>query len=173
MFSKIWLTLIAAAAIVCLMVFLATLAFINPYRDNIDKLVRDHADTLQFGAYIDIYDLTVPPDRAERLFLVRPENVVLYNTNGALFYYLESSSALCPREFALVRFSKAEIEAVNESGAFSTACTNVNSLTVLEHFVALKNNEPDERVALSLDAIDYSILDIINALIAGGLAQVY
>nr|ANS70985.1 per os infectivity factor 4 [Lymantria dispar multiple nucleopolyhedrovirus] len=172
MLSKIWSTLIAVAAIVCMMVFLMALTFINPYRDRIEKLVRDHAHTLQFGAYIDVYDLSVLPHSVERLFIIRPENVVLYNSNGTLFYYLESSSVLCPREFSLVRFNASEIEAINESGTFSTVCTNVNSLTVLEHFVTLKNNVPDERVVLSVDQIAYSVLDIINLLIAIGLADV-
>ncbi|AGR56837.1 pif4 [Hemileuca sp. nucleopolyhedrovirus] len=171
MFSKIWSTLIGAVAILCLLVFLLVLLFLNPYRKEAAKLVDDHANTLQFGAYIDIYDLSVP-QRTERLFLIRPENVVLYNLDGVLFYYLESSSVFCPREFSIVRFTKNDINAINTNGIYSTVCTSVNSLTILEHFITLKNNLADERLLLSVDQINYSILDIINLLIHLGYVQI-
>ncbi|QWO71628.1 per os infectivity factor 4 [Orgyia pseudotsugata single capsid nuclopolyhedrovirus] len=171
MLSKISLTLIGSAAILCMLIFLVILRFLNPYRKEVAKLIRDHANTLHFGAYIDVYDLSLP-QRTERLFLVRPENVVLYNVDGTLFYYLESSSVFCPREFSIVRFTKTDIEAVNANGVYSTVCTNVNSLTILEHFIALKNNVPDERLLLSVDEINYSILDIINLLIYTGYVDI-
>ncbi|QYC92753.1 Per os infectivity factor 4 [Trabala vishnou gigantina nucleopolyhedrovirus] len=145
--------------------------YLNPYRGEAKKLILNHANTLQFGAYIDIYDLSVP-QRIERLFLIRPENVVLYNANGALFYYLESSSVFCPREFSIVRFTKADIDAINNSGVYSTVCTSVNSLAVLEHFLTLKNNVVDDRIILSVDEINYSILDIINLLIFTGYVEI-
>lgn len=143
---------------------------INPYRGEADKLIRDHANTLHFGAYIDIYDASVGSG-TERLLMIRPENVVLYNTNDTLYYYLESSSVFCPREYSLVRFSKSDIDAINDSGTFATVCTNVSSLTVLEHFLTLKNNLPDARVLLDVDDINYTILDIINLMIAQGYVK--
>ncbi|ABY65810.1 occlusion-derived virus envelope protein 28 [Orgyia leucostigma nucleopolyhedrovirus] len=171
MLSKISLTLIGSAAIVCMMIFLILLRYLNPYRKEVANLIKDHANTLHFGAYIDVYDLSLP-QRTERLFLVRPENVVLYNTDGVLFYYLESSSVLCPGEFSIVRFTKTDIDAINSNGVYSTVCTNVNSLTILEHFVTLKNNVPDDRLLLTVDEINYSILDIINLLIYTGYVEI-
>ncbi|QHB21746.1 pif-4 [Artaxa digramma nucleopolyhedrovirus] len=164
MLLKISSALIASTAILCLLFFFIVLLYLNPYRNETAKLIWDHANTLQFGAYIDIYDLSLYT-RTERLFVIRPENVILYNVDGTLFYYLESSSVLCPREFSLVRFTKNDIDAINTSGTYTTVCTNVNSLTVLEHFLTLKNNLSDERLILSVDEINYSILDIINLLI--------
>ncbi|AUV65348.1 PIF-4 [Alphabaculovirus myunipunctae] len=171
MFSKISSVVIAAIAILCLMIYFIALLFLNPYRNDAKKLVDDHSNTLLFGAYVDVYDLSTPT-RVERLFVIKPENVLLYNLDGAVFYYLESSTVFCPREFALVRFTKSEIDAVNENGTFSTVCTNVNSLVVLEHFLTLKNNVSDERLVFSVDEIHYSILDIINLLIYTGYVQV-
>lgn len=152
--------------------YLIALLYLNPYRTRVEKLISDHQSTLQFGAYIDVYDLSSPPDRVERLFIIRPENVLLYNLNGTLFYYLESSSVFCPQEFSLVRFTKNDIETINDTGVYNTVCTNVNSLVVLEHFLTVKNNLTDLRIVLSVDQIDYTILDIINYLILLGYVQI-
>ncbi|AIU41319.1 pif-4 [Sucra jujuba nucleopolyhedrovirus] len=172
MSSKIWSTLIIGiAAIVGLIIFLLLMLLLNPYRNEARKLVDDHSATLQFGAFIDIYDLSLPQS-TERLFVIRPENVVLYNVDGVLYYYLESSSVFCPREFSIVRFNRNDIDAINNSGIYSTVCTNVNSLTVMEHFLTLKNNIPDDRLILTLDEIQYSILDIINLLIYTGYVDI-
>ena len=92
--------------------------------------------------------------------------------DGTLFYYLESSSVFCPREFSLVRFNKNDIEAINDSGIYNTVCTNVNSLVILEHFLTLKNNVSDMRVLLTVDEIQYTIIDIINYLIHLGQVQI-
>ncbi|AKC91681.1 pif4 [Lambdina fiscellaria nucleopolyhedrovirus] len=171
MLSNAVLMFIGCAAIACLLIFLMALHYLNPYRNATDKLVQDHAATLQFGAYIDVYDLSLS-GQTERLFVVRPENVVLYNTHGVLFYYLESSSVFCPREFSIVRFSKKDIEAINNSGLYATVCTSVNSLAVVEHFITLKNNLADDRVILNVDQINYSVLDIINLLIKTGYVEI-
>ncbi|ACI28786.1 putative occlusion-derived envelope protein ODV-E28 [Agrotis ipsilon multiple nucleopolyhedrovirus] len=163
---------IATVAILCLLIYLISLLYLNPYRTEAAKLVHDHKRTLQFGAYIEVYDLSVSADRVERLFVIKPENVILYNLDGTLFYYLESSSVFCPREFSLVRFNKNDIGAINESGLYNTVCTNVNSLVVLEHFLTLKNNIADARILLTVDQINYTILDIINYLIYHGYVQI-
>ncbi|AIZ48632.1 pif-4 [Agrotis segetum nucleopolyhedrovirus B] len=164
--------LIATVAILCLFIYLISLLYLNPYRTEAAKLVHDHKHTLQFGAYIEVYDLSVSADRVERLFVIKPENVILYNLDGTLFYYLESSSVFCPREFSLVRFNKNDISAINESGLYNTVCTNVNSLVVLEHFLTLRNNIADARILLTVDQINYTILDIINYLIYHGYVQI-
>jgi hypothetical protein len=152
-------------------VFLVTLFFLNPYRNAAEKLVNDHAHTLQFGAYVDIYDLTTNAT-AERLFVIRPENVILYNLNGALFHYLNASNLMCPHEFSLVRFTRADIDTINDDSLYTIVCTNVSALTVLEHFITLKNNIADHRIILNPDAINYSVLDIINLLIYGGFVHI-
>nr|QBI90307.1 pif-4 [Trichoplusia ni single nucleopolyhedrovirus] len=167
MFSKMVLDLIGSAAILGLLIFLMALLFINPYRRDIERLVRDHKQTLQFGAYIDVFDLSTS-QQIERLFIIKPENVILYNTNGSLFYYLASTSLLCPNEFSLVRFTRPEIVAFNDSGQANTVCTSVNSLVIIEHFMTLKNNIADDRILLSVDEIHYTIIDIINLLISLG-----
>jgi Baculovirus 19 kDa protein conserved region len=154
-----------------MMIFLTILFYLNPYRNETKKLILDHANTLQFGAYVDIYDLSTP-QRMERLFIIRPENVVLYNIDGTLFYYLESSSVFCPNEFSIVRFTKSDIETINTSGIYSTMCTNVNSLTVIEHFLTLKNNIADKSVIFNVEEIHYSILDMINVLISDGYVYI-
>lgn len=135
-------------------------------------MVADHQNTLLFGAYVDIYDLSLNGNDVERLFVIRPENVVLYNVNGVLYYYLESSSVFCPNEFTIVRFTVNDIKIINDTGTYSTVCTNVNSLTLLEHFLTLKQNIPDDRLLLSVDEISYSILDIINLLIYTNYVQI-
>ncbi|AAG53828.1 unknown [Helicoverpa armigera nucleopolyhedrovirus] len=168
MFLNIASTLIGAVAIVCLLIFFIVLALLNPYRNNVKKLIEDHKRTLQFGAYIDVFDLNTSSAHVERLFLIRPENVVLYNFDGALWYYLESGSVLCPREFAIVRFTFNDIKTVNESGLFNIVCTNVNALTLIEHFMTLKNGLADERIILNLQNINFSIIDVINLLIHKG-----
>lgn len=131
----------------------------------------DHVNTLHYGAFIDVFDLSLP-QRTERLFVIRPENVVLYNVHGALFYYLESSSVFCPREFSIVRFTRNDIDAINTSGQYATVCTSVNALTILEHFLTLKNNIADEQLILTVDEINYTILDIINVLIYTGYVEI-
>ncbi|AKN80587.1 ODV-E28, Per os infectivity factor 4 [Perigonia lusca single nucleopolyhedrovirus] len=172
MLSNISSVLIILTAVVCLTMFLISALNLNPYRRHVNNLMQDHANTLQFGAYIDVYDLSVNEYTVERLFLIKPENLVLYNVNGVLFHYLDSSSSVfCPSEFTIVRFSKQDINNINSSGQYVTLCTNVNSLTLLEHFVALKNNIADDRIVLSLDEISFSILDVINLLISLGYVK--
>jgi Baculovirus 19 kDa protein conserved region len=152
------------------MVYLISLIYLNPYRNNAQRLIEDHSNTLKFGAYVEIFDLSTST-QVDRLFIIRPENVILYNYNGSLFYYLDSSNVFCPREFSLVRFNKSEIRSINETGLFNTVCTNVNSLVILEHFITLKNNISDENIILTVDEIEFSILDIINLLIYRGYVQ--
>ncbi|ACF05362.1 hypothetical protein [Adoxophyes orana nucleopolyhedrovirus] len=164
-------TLIAAIAIIIMSVLVLFVNLLNPLNNEIDKIINDHTNTLQFGTYIEIYDASFK-NNVERLFVIKPENVMIYNTHGQLFYYLESSSVICPREFSLLRISAADIWSINDSGTFTTLCTNVNSLALLEHFVVLKNNLADERILLPVDDIHYSILDLINLIISLGYVYI-
>ncbi|AKN81041.1 Per os infectivity factor 4 [Lonomia obliqua multiple nucleopolyhedrovirus] len=141
----------------------------HPFAYRINKFMRDFENTLLFGAYVQIYDLSTPA-RTERLFVIAPENVILYNFNKTLYYYLDSANVFCPNEFSVTTFTRESINMINDTGVYSTSCTTVNSLTLLEHFVALKNNVPDHTIVLNVvnKQIQFSILEIINYLIYNG-----
>ncbi|ARJ36575.1 PIF-4 [Urbanus proteus nucleopolyhedrovirus] len=149
-------------------IFLILLVYLNPYRYHIDKLTHDHLQTLHFGVYVDVYDLSVDSAHVERLFVIKPENVMLYNVNGNLFYYLQSTNLLCPNEFTVVRFNTHDINLINKDNFFSTMCTNISSLSLYEHFITLKNNVPDTKIILSVHDVQYSVLDIVNMLLLTG-----
>ncbi|RTL86036.1 hypothetical protein EJV44_24780, partial [Ancylobacter aquaticus] len=145
MVSKIWSTfLIGSVSIVLMLLLMVVIFLLNPINVAADNVIASHADSLHFGSYVEVFDLSFN-NNVERLFLVNPENIVIYNNNGLIFYYLDSSSVLCPHEFSLLRLSKSDIKSINESGIFPTVCTNVNALSLLEHFLTLKNNVPDHR----------------------------
>lgn len=145
----------------------------HPFLNRIDKLIRDYDNTLLFGTYIQIYDLSTPAS-VERLFIIAPENVVLYNFDNTLYYYLDSAKVFCPNEFSVTTFTSHSIRTINGTGVYSTACTAVSSLTLLEHFAALKNNVPDHTLVLDVvgEQIQFSILDIINYLIYNGYVSI-
>lgn len=105
----------------------------------------------------------------DRLFVVEPERVILYNTAGVLYYYFEggASARLCPNsEFAVVRISKKEIPLINETGSFYITCTPVGSLSMYNHF-----NTNSFEVNVPLTEVRITLLDIINYLIETGLAR--
>jgi hypothetical protein len=141
----------------------------HPFLYRIQKMLQDFNNTLLFGTYIQIYDLSTPV-RTERLFLIAPENVILYNFDKTLYYYLDSANVFCPNEFSVTKFTKDSIRIINDTGIYSTVCTSVSSLTLLEHFVTLKNNVPDHVLVLNVadEQIQFSILEIINYLIYNG-----
>ncbi|AAL01769.1 unknown [Spodoptera litura nucleopolyhedrovirus] len=166
-------TLIWLGVMVCLIAFVYALSLLNPYRNQLQKLIDDHADTTHFGVFVDVFDLSLNENNIERLLLVRPENVIVYNVGDVVYYYLESGSVLCPREFAVVRFTSDNIASINENGVFDTICTGVNSLSLIEHFMTLKQGVPDVRAIMSVETgeINYSIMDIINYMIHNGLVK--
>ncbi|USC25939.1 pif-4 [Palpita vitrealis nucleopolyhedrovirus] len=140
----------------------------HPFLHRIERLLQDFNNTLVFGAYVQIYDLSTPVS-TERLFIIAPENVVLYNFNQTLYYYLDSSNVFCPNEFSVTTFTRSTINAINNTGIYATACTPINSLTLIEHFTSLKNNVPDDLLVLdAAEQIQFTILDIINYLIYFG-----
>ncbi|ABL76025.1 19 kDa protein [Maruca vitrata nucleopolyhedrovirus] len=140
----------------------------HPFLHRIETLIQDFNNTLLFGAYIKIYDLSTSA-HTERLFIIAPENVVLYNFNKTLYYYLDSSNVFCPNEFSVTTFTQSTIKTINETGIYATACTPVSSLTLIEHFTTLKNNVPDYTLVLdAAEQIQFTIVDIINFLIYNG-----
>lgn len=136
-------------------------------------MLQDFNNTLLFGTNIQIYDLSTPT-RTERLFIIAPENVILYNFNKTLYYYLNSANVFCPNEFSVTKFTKDSIKTINATGIYATVCTPVSSLTLLEHFVTLKNNVPDHVLVLNVvdEQIQFSILEIINYLIYNGYVDI-
>ncbi|AAQ91725.1 unknown [Choristoneura fumiferana DEF multiple nucleopolyhedrovirus] len=140
----------------------------HPFLNRIQTFVRDFDNTLLYGTHVQIYDLSTPA-RTERLFIIAPRNVVLYNFDKTLYYYLDSANVFCPNEFTVTRFTSATIQTVNDTGVYSTACTSVGSLTLIEHFAGLKNNTPDHMLVLdAAEQIQFTIMDIINYLIYNG-----
>ncbi|AOT85531.1 odv-e28/pif-4 [Cyclophragma undans nucleopolyhedrovirus] len=165
-------SIVFVAIVLAMFLFLYLIVSIrnhHPFLNKINKLVRDYDNTLLFGTYIQIYDLSTPAS-VERLFIIAPENVVLYNFGKTLYYYLDSANVFCPNEFSVTTFTPHSIRTINGTGVYSTACTAVSSLTLLEHFVTLKNNVPDHTLVLNVvnEQIQFSILDIINYLIYNG-----
>ncbi|AHD25548.1 pif4 [Choristoneura murinana nucleopolyhedrovirus] len=140
----------------------------HPFLNRIHTLLRDFDNTLLYGTHVRIYDLSTPA-RTERLFIIVPENVVLYNFDKTLYYYLDSGNVFCPNEYTVAKFTSATIRTVNDTGVYSTACTSVGSLTLIDHFVGLKNNSPDHILVLdAAEQIQFTIMDIINFLIFNG-----
>ncbi|ANF29697.1 pif4 [Catopsilia pomona nucleopolyhedrovirus] len=168
------LSIVLAIALVVFIFFYLIISIYNhhPFQYRINRLLQDYHNTLLFGTYIQIYDLSTPA-RAERLFIIAPENVVLYNFNKTLYYYLDSANVFCPNEFSVTTFTTNTIKTINETGVYSTACTSVGSLTLVEHFVTLKNNVPDHTLVLNVvdKQIQFSILEVINYLIYHGYVQ--
>lgn len=102
----------------------------------------------------------------DRLFVVEPERVMLFNTAGTMYYYLEggADTRMCPHgERALVRITTADIRMINETGAYNVTCTATDSLNLHDHF------ESDSYSwVIPIINNSYSIVDIINQLINGG-----
>lgn len=161
--------MLAIAFLVALFIYVAlSLRNHHPFSHRVEKLLRDFDNTLLYGTHVRIFDLSTPA-RTERLFVIAPENVVLYNFDKTLYYYLDSANAFCPNEYTVARFTEATIRAVNDTGVYATACTSVGSLALVEHFVALKNNVPDHTLALdAAEQIQFTIMDVVNYLIYHG-----
>ncbi|UXX41884.1 pif-4 [Psilogramma increta granulovirus] len=107
----------------------------------------------------------------DRLFVIEPEQIILYNTTGVLYYYFEggTSRRLCPNnEFAIVRFTTSDINLLNETGTYNVSCTNTSSLNLYEHFA---NDSATWDISIFTDP--HSIIDIINNLITEGYCLIH
>nr|WHM28365.1 pif-4 [Dasychira pudibunda nucleopolyhedrovirus] len=168
------LFMMAAIALAVLLFMYVAVALRNhhPFLNKVQALLRDFDNTLLYGTHVRIYDLSTPA-RTERLFIIAPENVVLYNFDKTLYYYLDSANVFCPNEYTVAKFTGATIRTVNDTGVYSTACTSVGSLTLIEHFVGLKNNAPDHTLVLDVaEQIQFTIMDVINYLIYNGYVDI-
>jgi len=161
-----------AIAAIGLIILLVVLLYMNPYREKIKKVVNDHKQTLFYGTYIEVYDIhTEYPPNTERLLLIRPENVILYNGGGELYYYLESTNVNCGTEHSLIKFNRYTIDTFNDTGLMPISCTNVNALSLVDYFLQMKNGVSDYNIILEPNNIHYSIVDIINLVIQTGFVQ--
>ncbi|BBD50516.1 per os infection factor-4 [Samia cynthia nucleopolyhedrovirus] len=165
--------MVAIALLVALFMYVAvSIRDHHPFLHRIQTLLRDFDNTLLYGTHVQIYDLSTPA-RTERLFIIAPENVVLYNFDKTLYYYLDSANVFCPNEYTVAKFTGATIHTVNDTGVYSTVCTSVSSLTLVEHFVGLKNNTPDHTIVLdAAEQIQFTIMDVINYLIYNGYVDI-
>lgn len=145
----------------------------HPFNNKINKLLQSYRNSLSFGALVQIYDLSTP-NRTDRLFIIAPENVILYNYDKTLYYYLDSANVFCPNEYTVTTFTTNSIQTINDTGVYSTICTSIGSLSLVEHFVSSKNNVPDYTIVFDIanKEIQYSILDVINYLIYNGFVNV-
>ncbi|ABC61204.1 19KD [Choristoneura occidentalis granulovirus] len=119
------------------------------------------ANQINVGPYIRMFERD-----NDRLIVVEPEQIVMYNTAGALYYYFEggASRRLCPiNEFAIVRFTKPDIYLINETGTYNITCTTTSSLNMYGHF---NNNSYSWNLPVFNDS--HSIIDIINYLLSQG-----
>lgn len=124
-----------------------------------------NAARVNVGPYIRVFERD-----GDRLFVVEPEQVVIYNTAGALYYYFEggASKRLCPyREQAIVRVTSSDVRLINETGTYNISCTATNSSNLYNHF---KTDSVQHQVPVFIDSV--SVLDIINYLISEGFAKI-
>ncbi|ACZ63560.1 ODV-e28 [Pieris rapae granulovirus Wuhan] len=124
-----------------------------------------NATQVNIGPYIQVLERD-----GDRLFVVEPDQIVLYNTAGALYYYFEggASRRLCPNtEYAIVRFTNSDIGLINETGTYNITCTNTSSLSLYEHFMSDSYKWQTPILNQS-----HTIIDIINYIIVEGYAQI-
>ncbi|AKN80806.1 ODV-E28 [Diatraea saccharalis granulovirus] len=106
----------------------------------------------------------------DRLFLIEPEQVIIYNTAGVIYYYFEggASRRLCPEtERAIVRITQSDIRLINENGIYNISCTPILSHNLYSHF---KNDSIEWQIPVL--ETSFTILDIINYLIINGLVKI-
>ncbi|ABQ52022.1 hypothetical protein SlGVgp079 [Spodoptera litura granulovirus] len=153
-------SILLVLAIVALLVF----AYIfNPF--------REHARRLYHSTKVQLYpSIRVMERDNDRLFVLEPEQSIMYNTAGVLYYYFEGgvSARICPNnEFAIVRLGRHDISNVNSNGNFYIACTTTGPLQILHHF---ESNSIETTIPI-FDT-EFNLLEIINYLIRSGLAYI-
>lgn len=134
--------------------------------------MTNFANQLVDTARVQVYpSIRVLERDGDRLFVLEPEKIIIYNTAGVLYYYLEggASGRLCSEnEFAIVRFGYKDINLINEDGSFNVSCTTASSLALYRHFEIVKNDE----TTIILRDLRLNVLHIINYIIKSGLAQI-
>lgn len=150
--------------VLCMCVLLLGVYLFSPFTNFANKLLL----TTRVQVYPSIRVLERDGDR---LFVLEPEQIIIYNTAGVLYYYLEggASGRLCPEnEFAIVRFNYNDINLINEDGSFNVSCTTASSLSMYQHFNTVKYRE----TTIILRDLKYNVLQVINYLIRRGIAEI-
>nr|AMQ36032.1 PxGV-Torf69 protein [Plutella xylostella granulovirus] len=151
--------------IVCVSIFILIIVI---YYFNIFNLYRLK---IKRSAYLDIQPhIKLMSRDNERLFLINPERVVIYNPGDVIYYYFEGgvSQRVCPdKEYAVVRISGTDIKMINQSGVYNVACTGISSLSLLNNF-----SETVSQQNIPIADARFTLLDILNFLIANGYASV-
>lgn len=107
----------------------------------------------------------------DRLFVINPEQSIIYNTAGALYYYFEggASRRFCPQnEHAIVRIKLSDINLINENGTYNITCTTTSSMSMYDHFL---NDASHWYLPIYISS--YTIIDILNELIKTGMVELY
>ncbi|AKR17516.1 PIF-4 [Mocis latipes granulovirus] len=150
--------------VICLCILLLSVYFFSPF--------VNFANQLLLTTRVQVYpNIRVLERDGDRLFVLEPEQIIIYNTAGVLYYYLEggASGRLCPEnEFAIVRFDRNDINLINDNGTFNVSCTAASSLAMYQHFNTLKYRE----TTIPLKDLEYNVLQVINFIIRRGLAEI-
>lgn len=178
MVRKHWSIFVWVTIVVVLLVAMGVLLKNrNPFDQHFRRLAVNHESTLSYGSYIDIYDASSVNDddkvMTQRLFIVRPENLILYNYGRTVYYYLQNPVGVRCHGTAhpTIRFDEAAIKQMNETGKSQVVCVNSSSLRLVDYFVNLKGGRSDAVVLLEVEAINYTVLEMINLLVERGLCQ--
>ncbi|QBQ01631.1 odv-e28 [Hyphantria cunea granulovirus] len=142
---------------------MVTIFFFNPFQVAAANIER--------SAQLTLFPRIIVYERGnDRLFVLEPERVVIYNTAGALYYYFEGgvSNRVCPlNEHAVVRIASTDINLINETGTYNITCTAINSLSLINHFA----NTALQHVVPIYDT-QFTVLQVINFLIFHGYALI-
>ncbi|AAM70279.1 hypothetical protein [Phthorimaea operculella granulovirus] len=149
-----------------LLILALVIALFSNLFNPLIRIGRQLVDTahVNVGAYINVFQRD-----GDRLFIVEPDKVVMYNTAGVLYYYFEggASRRMCPDgEQAVIKFTTNDIQSFNETGEYNISCTRINALTLIEHF----SESPSIRLPMPED--QFSALDVINKIIQFGYAKI-
>ncbi|ACH69451.1 hypothetical protein D1Q00_gp090 [Trichoplusia ni granulovirus LBIV-12] len=150
--------------VICLCILLLGVYLYSP--------LTNFANQLLLTTRVQVYpSIRVMERDGDRLFVLEPEQIIIYNTAGVLYYYLEggASGRLCPEnEFAIVRFDHNDINLINEDGSFNVSCTTTSSLSMYQHFNTIKIRE----TTIPLRDLDFNVLQVINFIIRRGYAKI-
>lgn len=133
-----------------------------------NDIYQKYLQTITYGIEIEIYDLSAN-EQVNRLFILRPENYIIYNNQSSVYIYLMVSGRAgikCNNnEEVIVEFNRNNITNA-QSGEFTLFCTSVTAINLIEFFT-IKQPYPIEKINIQLldENSTYNIIDIINLLI--------
>ncbi|AAK94168.1 CUN090 putative similar to AcMNPV ORF96 [Culex nigripalpus nucleopolyhedrovirus] len=140
-------------------------------RHAADTLVQAFRKTFTYGIEVEVYDLDAESS-ANRMFLVRPENTLIYNNAGNVYVYLTVARGVrcAPNQDVVVQFNRDTIPN-SIFGEFRQMCTSLRALDLIEFF-RTQQPEPRLRFAVELDGTrEYTVIDMVNFLHERGLIE--